>query len=78
MIEARVPIADPDIEDTRSAVKQGDASGEILYKRRGDGTVKKNWEDAKNTEDPKPQPSGGSSLQGAWLRERLVNSNHAF
>jgi hypothetical protein len=33
--------------------------------------VKKEWEEAKKQEGPKPPSSGGSSLQVAWLREQV-------
>jgi len=34
------------IEEFSWSVKRGEKTGEITYKLRGDGTVKKNWEDA--------------------------------
>jgi hypothetical protein len=54
-------------------VKKGEKKGEIVYKLRGDGSVKKDWEEARKHEDPKPPSSGGSSLQVAWLREQDSN-----
>jgi hypothetical protein len=42
---------------------------------RGDGSIKKDWEEAQRQEDPKTPSSGGSGLQVAWLRERHHNSN---
>ncbi|MGB5874570.1 MAG: hypothetical protein WBH56_12680, partial [Bacteroidota bacterium] len=63
------------IEEIRCVVKKRERKGDIVYKLRGDGSIKKEWEEAKKREDPKPPSSGDSSLQVAWLRERFENSN---
>jgi hypothetical protein len=62
------------IEEIGCSVKRGERKGEILCRLRGDGSVTREWEQARKHEDPKPPSSGGSSLQGAWLREQ--DSNH--
>jgi hypothetical protein len=38
--------------------------------------VRKEWEEAKRHEDPRPPSSGGSSLQVAWLRGTHDDSNY--
>lgn len=35
------------IEEIRCSVKRGEKTGEIVYKLRGNGTVRKEWEEAK-------------------------------
>jgi hypothetical protein len=61
------------VEEIRCSIKKGAIKGEIAYKLRGDGSVKKEWDEAQKQEDPKPPSSGGSSLQVAWLREQDSN-----
>jgi hypothetical protein len=39
------------IEKIRCSVKRGEKTGEIVYKLRGDGTVMKKWEEAKQNEE---------------------------
>jgi hypothetical protein len=73
-METRRKLLNVIIEEVRCFVKRKEKRGEIVYKIRGDGSVKKNWEEAQKPEDPKPPSSGGSSLQVAWLREQ--DSNH--
>ena len=72
--EAKRQILNILIEETRCSVKRGERKGDIVYKLRGDGSVRKEWEQARKQEDPKPPSSGGSGLQVAWLREQ--DSNH--
>ena len=72
--EAKRRILNIIIEEIRCSVLRGKRKGEILYRLRGDGSVTKEWEQARRHEDPKPPSSGGSSLQVAWLREQ--DSNH--
>jgi len=59
------------IEEVRCSVKRGRKNGDITFKLRGDGSVKREWAEAQKQEDPKPPSSGSSSLRSAWLRERL-------
>ena len=56
--------------------QRGEKTGEIEFGLRGDGSIKRKWEEAKkaNGESGKP-PSGSSTPHVAWLRERLENSN---
>jgi hypothetical protein len=64
-IETRRKLLNVIIEEIRCFVKRKAKKGEIVYKLRGDGSVKKDWEEARKHEDPKPPSSGGSSLQVA-------------
>jgi hypothetical protein len=57
-------------------VKRGEKRGEVVYKLRGDGTVRKEWEDAKQNEESSNPHSGGLTPRVAWLRDRLKNSNY--
>ena len=61
------------VEEIRCMVKKREKKGDIIFKLRGNGSVKREWEEAKKQEDPKPPSSGGSSLQVAWLREQDSN-----
>jgi hypothetical protein len=64
------------VQEIRYSVKRGEDKGDILYKLRGDGSVRKEWEEAQKHEDPEPPSSGGSSLQCALLPETHENSNY--
>ena len=74
--EAKRRILNILIEEIRCSVKRGERKGEILYRLRGDGSVTKEWEQARKQENPKPPSSGGSSFQVAWLPETHENSNY--
>lgn len=65
------------IEEIRCTVKRGQKTGEITFKLRGDGSVKKNWNEAKETKEDSSTPSsGGLSPHVAWLpvNRRFTNS----
>jgi hypothetical protein len=66
------------IEEIRCSVKRGEKKGENACKLRGDGTVKKTWEVAKQNEEPATSLSGGSTPRVVRLRERLENSNYVL
>ncbi len=67
------------IEEISCSGKRGEKIGEITYKLRGDGTVKKNWEDAvvvtKQNEESGNPHSRGLTPRVAWLRESHRDSN---
>jgi site-specific DNA recombinase len=56
------------IEEIRCSVKRGEKTGEIVYKLRGDGSIKKDWEEAKKNEEPGNPQFGGLTPRVAWLR----------
>ena len=63
------------IEEIRCSVKRGEKTGEIVYKLRGDGSIKKEWEEAKKNEEPGNPQFGGLTPRVAWLRETHDKSN---
>jgi hypothetical protein len=61
------------IEEICCSVKRGKKTGEIIYRLRGDGTIKKAWEEAKQNEESGNPHSGGSTPRVVWLREQDSN-----
>ena len=61
------------IEEIRCSVKRREKTGEIVYKLRGDGTVKKEWEEAKQNEESGNPGRPGLTPRVAWLREQDSN-----
>ncbi len=63
------------IEEIQCKVGRGENKGEITFKLRGDGSIKKDWSEASKTKEDSSTPSsGGLSPHVAWLREQ--DSNH--
>jgi hypothetical protein len=56
-------------------VKRGERTMEIVHKLWGDGTVKKEREEAKQNEGSSSPHHGGSTPRVVRLPERLENSN---
>ena len=62
------------IEQIQCNVKRGENKGEITFKLRGDGSIKKDWSEASKTKEDSSTPSsGGLSPHVAWLREQDSN-----
>lgn len=61
------------IEEIRCSVKRREKTGEIVYTLRGDGTVMKNWEEAKQNEESGNPHDGGSTPRVVRLREQDSN-----
>jgi hypothetical protein len=61
------------IEEIRCSVKRGEKTGEIVYKLRGNGTVREKWDGAKLNEESGNPQSGGSTPRVIRLREQDSN-----
>jgi len=62
------------IEEIQCKVRRGENKGEITFKLRGDGSIKKDWSEASKTKEDSSTPSsGGLSPHVAWLREQDSN-----
>ena len=62
------------VEEIRCSVKRGENTGEIVYKLRGDGLVKAQWEEVLEKKEGSTSPcSTGLSPHVAWLREQDSN-----
>ena len=72
-IDAKRKLLNVIIEEIRCSVKRGEKTGEITYKLRGDGTVKRAWEEAKKNEESSGPGNPGLTPRVAWLREQDSN-----
>ena len=62
------------IQDVRCTVRRGEKTGEIEFRLRGDGSIKKEREEAKKGNGESGNlPSGSSTPHVAWLREQDSN-----